>query len=67
LPRTFRSEKWLMLTIPVVIYGVMRYLHLIYEKNQGESPAKILTSDKPMLTTVMIWGVMVIGILYGLG
>ena len=67
LPRTFRSEKWLMLTIPVVIYGVMRYLHLIYEKNQGESPAKILTSDKPMLTTVMIWGVMVIGILYGVG
>ncbi len=67
LPRTFRSEKWLMVTIPVVIYGVMRYLHLIYEKNQGESPAKILTSDRPMLITVAIWGLMVVGILYGLG
>ena len=64
LPRTFRSEKWLMLTIPVVIYGVMRYLHLIYEKNEGESPAKILTSDRPMLITVLLWGLMVIGILY---
>jgi len=67
LPRTFRSEKWLMATIPVVIYGVMRYLHLVYEKNQGESPEKILTSDKPMMVTVGVWGVMVIGILYGLG
>jgi len=56
-----------MATIPVVIYGVMRYLHLVYEKNQGESPEKILTSDKPMLITVGLWGLMVIGILYGLG
>jgi decaprenyl-phosphate phosphoribosyltransferase len=67
LPRTFRLEKWLMLTIPLVIYGVMRYLHLIYEKNEGESPAKILTSDKPMLVTVSLWGLMVVMILYGLG
>ena len=66
LPKTFRSEKWLMLTIPLVIYGVMRYLHLIYEKNEGESPAKILTSDKPMLITVGVWGLLVVGILYGL-
>ncbi|MFC1627220.1 decaprenyl-phosphate phosphoribosyltransferase [Patescibacteria group bacterium] len=67
LPNTFRSEKWLMVTIPLVIYGVMRYLHLIYEKNEGESPAKVLTGDKPMMVTVGIWGLMVIGILYGLG
>lgn len=67
LPHTFRSEKWLMLTIPLVIYGVMRYLQLIYERNEGESPEKILTSDKPMLITVLLWGLMVIGILYGLG
>lgn len=67
LPRTFRSEKWLMVTIPIVIYGVMRYLQLIYEKNQGESPEKILTTDKPMLITVSLWMLMVVGILYGLG
>jgi len=67
LPHTFRSEKWLMATIPLVIYGVMRYLQLIYEKNEGESPEKILTADKPMLITVGVWGLMVVGILYGLG
>jgi len=67
LPKTLYSEKWLMMTIPVVIYGVMRYLHLIYEKNQGESPERVLTGDKPMLITVSLWMFMVIGILYGLG
>lgn len=67
LPSTFRSEKWLMLTIPLVIYGVMRYLHLIYEKNRGESPAEILTGDKPMIITVGLWALLVVAILYGLG
>ncbi|MFC1711146.1 UbiA prenyltransferase family protein [Patescibacteria group bacterium] len=67
IPRTFRSQKWLMATIPVVIYGVMRYLQLIYEKNEGESPAKVLASDKPLLTTILVWGTMVVGIIYGLG
>lgn len=66
LPSTFHSEKWLMITIPLVIYGVMRYLHLIYEKNQGESPAEILTGDRPMIITVGLWGLLVVGILYGL-
>ena len=27
-----------MLTVPIVIYGVMRYLQLVYEQNKGESP-----------------------------
>ncbi|MFZ2199294.1 MAG: decaprenyl-phosphate phosphoribosyltransferase [Microgenomates group bacterium] len=64
LPRTLLVDKWLMATVPVVIYGVMRYMQLIYEKNQGESPHKVIMSDKPLLTVVAIWGVMVITILY---
>lgn len=64
LPRTFYSQKWLMLTIPFVIYGVMRYLQLIYEKNKGESPARILLSDKPLITAILIWVTMTVGIIY---
>lgn len=64
LPRTLITEKWLMATVPVVIYGVMRYMQLIYEKNEGESPHKILMTDKPLIACVMIWGIMVITILY---
>ena len=64
LPRTLLVDKWLMATVPIVIFGVMRYMQLIYEKNQGESPHKVIMSDKPLLIVVGIWGVMVITILY---
>lgn len=67
LPRTFTSEKWLMITVPVVIYGVMRYLQLVYEANQGESPERVLLRDKPLLTAVILWGIMVMIIIYGMG
>jgi len=66
IPRTFRSTKWLMLTIPLVIYGVMRYLQLVYEQNKGESPERVLLSDKPLITAVVIYGLMVVAILYGI-
>ncbi len=64
LPRTLITTKWLMITVPVVIYGVMRYMLLIYEQNKGESPHKVLLTDVPLLATVTIWITMVIWILY---
>lgn len=60
------ERKWLMLTIPFVLFGIMRYMQLIYE-GKGESPERILTSDKPLMLTVLIWGLTVIFIIYGLG
>lgn len=64
LPRTLVTEKWLMISVPVVIYGVMRYMQLIYEKHEGESPHKILMTDMPLLFSVGLWGVMVVTLLY---
>ncbi len=63
LPAAFQ-RKWLMITIIPVVYGIMRYLQYIYEKNQGESPEKVLFSDKPLLAAVVIWALMVIFIIY---
>lgn len=63
----FSDRKWLMLTIPLVIYGIMRYLQLIYEKNEGESPEKVLLSDKPLMTTAILLGLSLFGIIYILG
>lgn len=67
LPRAFMSQKWLMATVPVAIYGTMRYLQLIYEKNEGESPANVLLSDRPLLAAFVVWGLIVVGIIYGTG
>lgn len=63
----FFQRKWLMITIIPVVYGLMRYLQDIYEKHEGESPDRVLTSDIPLLTTVVIWIVLVITIIYFLG
>lgn len=63
----FNEAKYLMATIPVVIYGVMRYLYIIYEKKEGESPERVLLTDRPLLMTVLLWLIMVIGIIYYLG
>ncbi len=61
------EAKYLMATVPVVIYGVMRYLYIIYEKKEGESPERVLITDKPLLITVILWISMVVGIIYYLG
>jgi len=66
LPSSFQ-RKWLMITILPVVYGLMRYLQDIYEKHEGESPEKVLLSDTPLLTTVILWVLLVIIVIYGIG
>lgn len=67
IPLTLATPKWMMLTIPIVIYGVARYLYVIYEKKEGESPEKVLLSDHPLLGTVLLWVTIAFAIFYGLG
>ena len=43
------------LTIPMVIYGLLRYAYLVHVKNLGESPEDLLLSDKHLFGTVTIW------------
>ena len=64
LPSTLEQRKWLMLTVPLVIYGVMRYLQVIYHKKSGESPERVLLSDSTLLGTVAAWGLLVVFIIY---
>jgi len=60
------DRKWMMVTIPFVLFGIMRYMQLIYE-GKGESPEKILTTDLPLLTTVVCWVFSVFIVIYGIG
>ncbi len=61
------EAKYFMATVPIVIYAVMRYLYIIYEKKEGESPERVLITDTPLLSSVVIWLLMVLGIVYYLG
>ncbi|KRT67810.1 MAG: phosphoribose diphosphate:decaprenyl-phosphate phosphoribosyltransferase [candidate division WWE3 bacterium CSP1-7] len=64
LPETLSSPKWALLTVPLVIYGVARYLYIIYEKKEGESPEKVILTDTPILGTVVAWVLASFVILY---
>jgi len=42
-------------TIPFVIYGLFRYLYLIYRREEGGNPTELLLSDKPLILNGMGW------------
>jgi 4-hydroxybenzoate polyprenyltransferase len=64
ISRTTTINKLLMVTTPVVIFGIMRYEALIFE-NRSESPEKLLLTDKSLIASLALWLGLVIAILYG--
>jgi len=62
---TFTSGRtvYLMLTIPIVFYGIFRYLYLIHVEGKGGEPDKLLFEDKHILITVLMFVVSVIVII----
>lgn len=55
----------MMLTIPFVLYGIFRYLLLVYVRDEGGAPEQLLLTDRPLLVSVLLWGVAVVAVLYG--
>ena len=60
----FEARKWMMMTIPLVVYGIARYAQLLYERAEGERPEKIITTDLPLVLTILLWGVTIISLIY---
>ena len=54
----------MMLTIPFTIYGILRYLYLVQTKEGGGAPEEELLSDRPLQITILLWGLVVVLILY---
>ncbi|MBP6705392.1 MAG: decaprenyl-phosphate phosphoribosyltransferase [Vicinamibacteria bacterium] len=51
-------------TLPLVLYGIFRYLYLVHQKERGDSPTDMLLTDRPLLATVALWVALVIAIVY---
>ncbi len=54
----------LMTTIPFVVYGIFRYLYLIYQRESGGAPDELVLKDMPLALTMVLWGITVLGILF---
>jgi 4-hydroxybenzoate polyprenyltransferase len=50
----------LIFTLPFVIYGVLRYMHIVQHKGGGGSPTEALLRDRTILLTVLGYVVLVV-------
>jgi 4-hydroxybenzoate polyprenyltransferase len=57
------NDNLMMMTIPIIIYAILRYTFLIHSKNIGGEP-EMLFKDRGMLTSIIVWVVSVAGLLY---
>jgi 4-hydroxybenzoate polyprenyltransferase len=45
----------MLATLPFVLYGVFRYLFLVYSRDEGGSPEEVLLRDRPLLIDIVLW------------
>lgn len=55
---TFKYGQHLgsIITVPFVLFGLFRYLHLVYSDNLGGSPEEIVLRDRPLQIALLLWG-----------
>jgi 4-hydroxybenzoate polyprenyltransferase len=62
--KRFGSQR-LIMTTPFVMYGVFRYLYLIYTQNKGGDPTKLLVKDTATIVNGILWILSVGYVIYG--
>jgi 4-hydroxybenzoate polyprenyltransferase len=54
----------LAFTVPFVVFGIFRYLDLVYRREEGGHPEKVLLSDGPLLATVALYAASVLAVFW---
>lgn len=54
----------MMMTIPMVLYVIFRYMYLIHVRHEGGAPEEILLRDRPMQAALFVGGIVVFLALY---
>jgi 4-hydroxybenzoate polyprenyltransferase len=57
------TNTWMMLTIPYVLFAVLRYIYLVEQRGEGGSPDETLLKDGPILVTVGLYVLTAVGIM----
>jgi 4-hydroxybenzoate polyprenyltransferase len=52
-------------TLPFVLYGIFRYLYLLYRRQLGGNPSELFLNDRPLLVNTLCWMLAVVAIIYG--
>lgn len=48
-------SRWMLITIPFVVYGVFRYLYLTQKLSKGGDPVRLLFHDFPTKLNLTLW------------
>ena len=57
-------SEWLVYTVPLVLFGIFRYLYLIYQAPGRRNPTEAILTDLPFLVNLALWGLAVLWIVY---
>ncbi len=52
---TVPANHVMVATVPFVVYGVLRYRHLVYRRNKGGSPDELIVQDRPLFVCLLLW------------
>lgn len=52
---TARDSLEMTVTIPLVLFAVLRYLLLVHREGVGEQPENVLLTDRPILASAVLW------------
>jgi 4-hydroxybenzoate polyprenyltransferase len=56
--------QWMMLTVPFVLYGIMRYQVLSTTKTLTSTPEEVLLKDRPIQVTILLWILVSAAVIY---
>lgn len=54
----------LVYTIPFVLFGIFRFLYLVYQGTSELNPTESMLKDAPFLINIALWGAVVVSIIY---
>jgi 4-hydroxybenzoate polyprenyltransferase len=55
----------LVWTMPMVLFGIFRFLYLLYQRPTERNPTEAILADPPFLVNVGLWGATVVALIYG--
>ena len=61
---TMAGGTYLIYTLPFVLYGIFRYLYLVYKRDEGGAPESTFLQDPALIINVLLWLIVVSLILY---
>jgi 4-hydroxybenzoate polyprenyltransferase len=59
------TNQYMMMTIPIAVYGIFRYLYLI-ERRGSDEESDLVFKDKPIIAAMILWILVIVAILYGI-